>query len=102
MTFHRTLSSLPLLALCLACPPAAAQQVSPQQRAAAQALFQAARASMDKKDYVTACPKLEEVTRILPDGVGGQFTLAQCYEESGRLASAWRAYLVDCSTSLLT
>src|SRR5262249_4885544 len=36
----------------------------------------------------------EEVTHILPNGVGGQITLARCYEGAGRLASAWSTFLV--------
>ncbi|MGK4008183.1 hypothetical protein WMF31_36535 [Sorangium sp. So ce1036] len=44
--------------------------------------------------YTSACSKLEEVVRLVPDGVGAQLTLAECYEISGRLASAWSAYLL--------
>jgi hypothetical protein len=84
---------LSLLALGSA-TPAAAQAVDPQKLAAAQVLFERAQAAMDKKDYATACPKLEEVTRMLPNGVGGLLTLARCYEGAGRLASAWSEYLV--------
>jgi hypothetical protein len=87
----RTAVLLVLLALG---PPAAAQPVDPQKLAAAQVLFEQAQAAMDKKDYASACPKLEEVTRILPNGVGGLLTLARCYEGAGRLASAWSAYMV--------
>jgi hypothetical protein len=82
------------LALGLAAPPAGAQPIDPHQAAAAQALFEQAQAAMNKKDYAAACPKLEEVTHLLPNGVGGLFTLAQCYEGAGRLASAWSGYLV--------
>jgi hypothetical protein len=83
-----------LLALGLAAPPAAAQPVDRQKLAAAQVLFDQAQAAMDKKDYASACPKLEEVTRVLPNGVGGLLTLARCYEGAGKLASAWSGYLV--------
>jgi hypothetical protein len=84
---------LALLALGTAAP-AAAQPVDPQKLAAAQVLFEQAQSAMDRKDYASACPKLEEVTRILPNGVGGLLTLARCYEGAGRLASAWSGYLV--------
>jgi hypothetical protein len=80
--------------LVLAAPPALAQPADPQKLAVAQALFDQAQAAMDKKDYASACPKLEEVTRILPNGVGGQLTLAHCYESAGRLASAWSTYVI--------
>lgn len=90
----RIAAPLALLALGLAAPPAAAQPVDPHKLAAAQVLFDQAQAAMDKKDYASACPKLEEVTRVLPNGVGGLLTLARCYEGAGRLASAWSGYLV--------
>ncbi len=94
MQAPRIAASLVLLAVGLAAPPAGAQPVDPQRVAAAQVLFEQGQAAMDRKDYATACPKLEEVTRILPNGVGGLLILARCYEGSGRLASAWSAYLV--------
>jgi hypothetical protein len=90
----RFLASLALATLGLAAPSAVAQPADPQKLAVAQALFERAQAAMDKKDYASACPKLEEVTRILPNGVGGQLTLAQCYEGAGRLASAWTTYVI--------
>ncbi len=60
--------------------------------AAAQALFEEARALMAKGDYTNACKKLEG-SQALDPGPGTQFNLALCYEKSGRTASAWAAYL---------
>jgi hypothetical protein len=74
--------------------PAFAQPVDPQKLAAAQPLFTQAQDAMKANDYAKACPKLEEVTRLLPKGLGGLQTLARCYDRAGRLASAWAAYLV--------
>lgn len=71
---------------------ALAQAGDPQRSAAAQALYDQGVAAMDAKDYATACPKLEEVVRLIPEGIGAQLSLAQCYEEAGRLASAWTTY----------
>ena len=89
------LCALPaLIAVCAAAAPAGAQPVDPHKLAAAQALLDEAQAEMDKKDYAAACPKLEEVTRLLPNGVGGRLALARCYDGAGRLASAWTAYVV--------
>ncbi len=61
---------------------------------AAQAMFDGAEQLMAAHKYDEACPKLEEVVRLVPSGVGAKIELAKCYEEAGRLASAWGAYVV--------
>jgi hypothetical protein len=71
---------------------ARAQAVEPERMASAQSLYDEAIAEMDSKRYASACPKLEEVTRRVPEGLGGKLTLAECYELSGKLASAWSQY----------
>lgn len=68
------------------------QPADPQRDAAAQALYQQAIDEMSANQYASACRKLEEVTRLVPEGVGAKLTLAQCYEDQGRLASAWAQY----------
>lgn len=55
-------------------------------------LFEKAAALLDAKSYAEACPLLEEVVRLAPDALGGKLSLAECYEGSGRLASAWSTY----------
>ncbi|WP_437661187.1 tetratricopeptide repeat protein [Sorangium sp. So ce1182] len=57
-----------------------------------QALYDQATAEMDAGKYASACGKLEEVTRLAPDGLGAKLTLGQCYEAWGKLASAWAQY----------
>lgn len=60
--------------------------------AGAQALFDQARELIKQGHYADACPKLQESNRLDP-GIGTQFHLADCYEQSGRIASAWAAFL---------
>ena len=77
---------------CLALSGPALADVVAESEAAAQVLYDSATASMDAHDYESACPKLEEVTNLVPEGVGARLTLAACYEGEGRLASAWAQY----------
>lgn len=86
-----------LAVLCgtlLVAPAARAEPSDAEKIAAAQALYDEAVAAMDAKDYATACPKLAEAVRLVPEGIGAKLTLAECYEESGKLASAWSHYAV--------
>jgi hypothetical protein len=68
-------------------------QSSPENLAKAQGLYNEAVTAMEAKDFATACPKLEEVIRLVPEGVGAKLTVAECYEGAGRLASAWSSYI---------
>ncbi|WP_437876233.1 hypothetical protein [Sorangium sp. So ce513] len=79
-------------ATALAAAPAAAQPVSAQDQAAAQALFDEARALATAGKHAEACPKLEESYRLDP-AIGTQYYLAECLEGLGRTASAWTLYL---------
>lgn len=69
-----------------------AQDVDPQKAAEAQALFERATTEMESKQYASACKKFEEVTRLVPEGAGGRYTLGDCYEKLGKLASAWAQF----------
>ncbi len=61
-------------------------------RSAAVVLFRQGRELMLQKRYRKACRKFEESLRLLR-GAGTQLNLAQCYEQIGKLASAWTHYL---------
>lgn len=59
---------------------------------AAQALFDEGKRLVARGDLAHACPKLEESQRLDP-AIGTQYHLADCYERSGRTASAWSTFL---------
>jgi hypothetical protein len=59
---------------------------------AAQALFDQGRELVRQGKYDKACPKLLESNRLDP-GIGTQFHLADCYEQAGKVASAWATFL---------
>lgn len=86
-------TSVLALSLSLLAPTSGrAQPADPQRKAAAQKLYDEATVEMDAKNFASACPKLEEVERLYPDGLGAKLTTAQCYEGLGKLASAWSKY----------
>jgi hypothetical protein len=79
-----------VLAAALAWSPTALAQ-SATDKAAAEVLFNDGLEAMGKRDFQSACPKLEESLR-LDRGVGVMLYLADCYEQSGRTASSWATY----------
>jgi hypothetical protein len=76
--------------LCVAlATPAFAQGTS--NKAAAEALFIEGRNLAAQGKHVEACPKFEASQKLEP-GIGTMLNLAQCYEATGRTASAWAQY----------
>jgi hypothetical protein len=57
-------------------------------KATAQTLYDDGMKLIAKKEYDSACKKLEESDRLDP-GMGTKYRLAECYEHLGRTASAW-------------
>ncbi len=69
-----------------------AQSEGGAQTSAATTLWEQALEAIRNQDFASACPKIEEVARLRPDGLGAKLKLAECYEGAGRLASAWAMY----------
>jgi hypothetical protein len=77
------LTTVILLAILAAAPPARAQQES-----VAESLFRQAREEMKHGDAKSACPKFEESYRLDP-AIGTLLNLGLCEEALGRTATAW-------------
>lgn len=70
--------------------PASAQ--SDDEHSRAKALFQEGVKLFNMGQFAEACPKFEASLELFA-GVGTRGKLAECYERTGRTASAWRLYL---------
>lgn len=86
-------AALVAFALFTTALPAAVAHADGAGAAAAQALFDEAKALMKRHAYAEACPKLEEALRFEPKGNGARMLLGECYESDKRFASAWATYL---------
>ncbi|WP_437579309.1 hypothetical protein [Sorangium sp. So ce887] len=71
---------------------------SASEKATAEALFDAALDLMKEGRSAEACPRLEQSHRIDP-GIGTLLYLAECYENTGRTASAWATFRQAASES---
>jgi hypothetical protein len=99
-TEPRRLSLLVLAGLvCVALSTATAPAASAAEPDRAEALFQRARALMDRKEFAAACPMLEEAY-ALDHGGGTLLAMALCHEASGKLALALREYRESLSSAV--
>jgi tetratricopeptide (TPR) repeat protein len=57
----------------------------------ADALFERGKKLLSAKRYRDACATFEKVDRLEP-GIGAKLNVARCFEEWGKLATAWRWY----------
>ncbi|MET0795025.1 MAG: hypothetical protein ABW061_26130 [Polyangiaceae bacterium] len=88
------LSPWPTLVACCTClslPALAHAEAGAAQKAAAESLFDDGLKAMKSGHFAEACPKLEESERIDP-GIGTLLYLGECYEKTGRTASAWATF----------
>ncbi|MEZ4294593.1 MAG: hypothetical protein R3B70_06430 [Polyangiaceae bacterium] len=77
------------LASSLAPTPALSQ--SAEDKAAAEKLYDEGKELLAQKKYAEACKRFEASQRLDP-GVGTLLFLADCYETTGRTASAWSTF----------
>ena len=68
-----------------------AQQSAPDNKVAAQALFDEGLKLMQAGSFSQACPKLAESHKLDP-AVGTLLYMGECYEHNGQFASAWAAF----------
>lgn len=78
-------------ALAVVCMTTPVSAQDAEERAAADALFDAARSLMEQGKYEEACPKFRDSYDLDP-GVGTLLNLALCYKQGSRTASAWSVY----------
>jgi serine/threonine-protein kinase len=97
---RRCALAVAVLASALVLPASARADATPQDQAVAQSLYDEGRTLMAAKNFAQACPKLEESQRLDPSPAT-EFHLADCYEQVGRTASAWAAFLEVAANSKL-
>ncbi len=73
---------------------------NPDQKAAAQVLFEKGRELVEQKSFAEACPKFAESLRLDP-GLGTMLWLADCYENNGQTAAAWAEFKEAASVAAL-
>ena len=75
----------------LVAPSVARAQVSPEEKATAEAVFEEGMRLIKQGNFADACPKFEMSQRVEP-AVGTMLYLAECYERTNRTASSWAMF----------
>ncbi|MEJ7729180.1 MAG: hypothetical protein WKG00_08190 [Polyangiaceae bacterium] len=88
---RRAMVAATMLIAALAAPGRAHAQASASDKAAAEALFDEGRQLMEARSYDAACSRFETSQRLAA-GIGTLLYLGDCYEKSGRVASAWATF----------
>jgi hypothetical protein len=88
---RRTLCSFLVASAAMSAPPAMAGEPS-DPKAEAQQLFEEGLALIRAGKFAEACPKLERSDKLDP-AMGTEYRLAECYENAGWLASAWKLFM---------
>jgi len=94
LRFARLLPTVVLLVVLLALPGRARAQAQDAcaDQAQAQVLFDEGQRLYKESKFDAACGKLESSIKLCPRFLGARGRLAECYEQTGRLASAWAAW----------
>jgi hypothetical protein len=71
---------------------------SASERAAAEALFQQGTSLMSEKQFAKACEKFEGSNQLDP-ALGTMLRLADCYDRTGKTASAWAVFRESASVA---
>lgn len=79
-------------ALLLASPARAQTEPAPEDPAAAEALFQRAKAALERGEVDEACTLFRESNELDP-AVGTLFNLADCEEQRGKTGTAWALFI---------
>src|SRR6478752_1445693 len=66
-------------------------QVSAEEKATAEAVFEEGMRLIKQGNFADACPKFEMSQRVEP-AVGTMLYLAECYEKTNRTASSWAMF----------